>query len=137
MPVRTSPVPPVAMPGIAGRVDEHLVVRRGDQRAVSLQDDEDVMGDREVARDLQPARLHLVGGHPDQARHFARVRRDDDVAPLAAVEVIGLVREGVQSVRVDHQRHRRPIDQLPDELVRAGAAAQARDRSPERRAPSR
>ena len=63
----TSPVPPVAMPGIAGRVDEDLLVRRRDERAVPLQDDVDVMRDGEVARDLEAARLHLVDRHADAA----------------------------------------------------------------------
>ena len=72
MPVSTSPVPPVAMPGIAGRVDEDLLVRRRDERAVPLQHDVDVMRDGEVARDLEPARLHFVGRHADQPRHLAR-----------------------------------------------------------------
>ena len=123
MPVSTSPVPPVAMPGIAGRVDEDLLVRRRDQRAVALEHDVHVVRDGEVARDLEAARLHLVGRHADQPRHLARMRRDDDVAPFAARQPIGIVGERVQPVGVDHERHRRAIDEPPDELARAAAPA--------------
>ena len=49
------------------------------------------MRDGEVARDLEPARLHFVGRHADQPRHLAGMRRDDDVAPFAAGQPIGIV----------------------------------------------
>ena len=49
-----------------------LLVGRRDERAVPLQDDVDVVGDGEIARDLQAAGLHFVGRHPDEPRHLAR-----------------------------------------------------------------
>ena len=52
----------------------------------------DVMRDREVSGDFEAARLHLVGRHADQPRHLARMRRDDDVAPLAARQPVGILR---------------------------------------------
>ena len=38
----------------------------------------------------------------------------------------GIAGERVQPVRVDHERHRRAIDELPDELARARRLAEAR-----------
>ena len=39
---------------------------------------------REIARDFEPARLHLVRRHADEPRHLAGMRRDDHVAPFAS-----------------------------------------------------
>ena len=74
--------------------------------------------DGEVARDFEAARLHLVARHPDEPRHLAGMRRDDDVASFAAHQPVRILRERVQPVRVHHERHRRAVDQLPDELAR-------------------
>ena len=60
MPVSTSPVPPVAMPGVAGQVDERAPVRRRDDRAMALEHDVDAVRGRELARDAEAVVLHGV-----------------------------------------------------------------------------
>ena len=52
------------------------------------------------------------------------MRRDDDIASFAPRQPVGIFAEGVEPIRIDHQRHRRAIDELPDEVPRA-------DRAPE------
>ena len=59
--------------GIAGRVDEHAPVRRGDQRAMALQHDVDVMRRREIAGDVDAVGLHFV----DRRRRSAGPSRPD------------------------------------------------------------
>ena len=69
--------------------------------------------------------LHVVHGRADQPGHLARMRRDDDVALLAAGQASGIVGQHRERVRVEHQRTRRAIEQRAHELGDAGRAAQA------------
>src|SRR5260370_10056515 len=50
-----------------------------------------------------------------QPCHFARMRRDDHLASFAPGKTVGIAAKRVQSIRVDHQRHRRPVDQRSEE----------------------
>ena len=111
---------------IAGRVDEDLFVRRRDQCAVPLQHDVYPMRRGKVAGDFESARLHFVRRHPEQPAHLTRMRRDDDIPSLAPGQPIRIVRKGVEPVRVNHDRHRGAVHQLPDELARALCAAESR-----------
>ena len=85
IPVSTSPVPAGRHAGVAGRVDEHLPFGRRDDRAVTLQHDVDVMR-RRRNRAATSMRFACTSStdDADQPRHLAGMRRDDDVALLAA-----------------------------------------------------
>ena len=63
------------------------------------------------------------------------MRRDDDVAAFAAGQPIGIAGERVQPVGVDHQRHRRAIDELRGRTRACPAPGRGPGRSRRRRAP--
>ena len=65
--------------GIARQVDVGRPLRRRDDRAMPLEDHGDLVTDREIARQLQAAFLHVVGREARQPRQLSRMRRDDDV----------------------------------------------------------
>ena len=86
-----------------------------DHGAVPLEHDVDLVRDRELARNLDAVGLHLFDRAAEQPRHLARVRRDHDVPLVAADEPPGIVGKRQHGVGVEHERHRRPIDQRAHE----------------------
>ena len=97
-PVSTSPMPPLAMPGLP-RTQRSARHRRGDQRAGSLEHD-----DRRIVRagSTAPRRsaCTAAGVATEQARSFARVRRQNPVAARWR----GSRGQQVERVGVDDQR---------------------------------
>ena len=73
---------------------------------MALEDDVEAARRREVGGDLNAVRLHLVDRRPNQARHLAGMRRDDDVALFLARQAGRIVREDGQRIGVEHERHR-------------------------------
>ena len=124
MPVRMSPVPPVAMPGIAGRIHPRAPVRQGDDGAIALQHQNQVMIAREAARDIEPVGLYCLDRDARQSRHLAGMRREHQ-RPPAAIEQIGLALEGVQPVGIDHQRNLGLVHRFVNELHRLRIAPDA------------
>ena len=108
-------MPPVAMPALPVRFTNDRPSGPGDDRAVPLQDDVDAPRGGELARVLEPIRLDLFDADVEQPRHLARVRRDDHVDAVAARQPLRISGEGVQRVRIEHQRRARALDDRLDE----------------------
>ena len=62
----------------------------------------------------------------EQARHFARMRRDDHVDAVAADEAIRLAGKRIQRIGVEDQRHAGALEQPLHERGGAGRLAQTR-----------
>ena len=69
-------MPPVAMPRIAGGTHECVAIGRGQNRVEAFQNDIGIPTRRRVDRDLEATGLHVLRGHPEQASHFAGMRRE-------------------------------------------------------------
>src|ERR1019366_10356177 len=91
---------------------------------MSLEHDNQLMLASEVARDLQAVRLNFGNAHAGQARHFSRVRGDDDGSP-AAVQLVGRSFEGVQRVRIHNYRRVATLDDRAHEFGSLGIARDA------------
>ena len=93
---------------------------------------------RERARRLHAVGLHVGGAQREQARGFGRVRGEQRVglAPCAGVAQVGIFRDQVERVGVEHAgqvaRERRAEQRLG-----ALALARGRGRRPARRGPGR
>src|SRR5208337_945414 len=74
--------------GIAGGIHPDGAIGRGDQGAMSLEHDDQLMLAGEVTRNIQTVRLNLGNTPAGHAHHFTRVRRDHD-GSSAAVELVG------------------------------------------------
>ena len=94
--------------------------------AVSLEHDVDAMRGGELARVREAIVLHRFDGAVDQPRHLAGMRRDDHVDAVAAHQPLGLAREGVERVGVEHQRHAAALEQAVHERRSARILAEAR-----------
>ena len=83
IPVSTSPVPPVAMPGIAGRVHPYFSIRLSNQSAMPLEHDNDFVLAGKRARNPDPIPLDFRNGKPGETCHLAGVRGDYKRAAFA------------------------------------------------------
>ena len=110
--------------GIASRIDEDLFVGRGHEGAMALQYDVHVMRDGEIPCDVHAIGLHFIGGHANEPAHFAGMRRDDHIAALATRQAVGIFRERVEAVSVNHNGHRGAIHETANEILRAGLPAE-------------
>ena len=82
---------------------------------MALEDDVQLMRFREILRELHTIGLHVGAGDAHQAREFAGVRRDDDVAAFGSHQLVWLADKRIERVRVEHQRHARTFEQAMDE----------------------
>ena len=125
MPVSTSPMPPVAMPGLpVGFTNTRpsgvaTIVRCPLSTTYSWWVSAKSLGH------LDPVRLHVGGRHANQACQLAGVRRDDHVPALRTDQQLRRLREGVERVRVEHQWHAGPLEQAAHEGGGAGPRAEA------------
>ena len=111
MPVSTSPVPPVAMPAFPVGLMNTL------PSGVAIS----VRCPFSTTYTWWPvAKFRAISSrfawtssrrHADQPRHLAGMRRDDDVPSLPPAQRVRIAGERVQAVRIDHERHGRPLDE--------------------------
>ena len=69
---------------IARRIHPNRAIGRRNERAVSLEHDDQLMLVRKLARDFLTFRLNLGDGQSRQARHFSGMRRDHESPPAPA-----------------------------------------------------
>ena len=91
---------------------------------MSLEHDDQLVLASEVARDFQAVRLNFGNAHVSQARHFSRVRSDDD-GSSATVQLAGRALEGVEPVRIHNDRLDATLDDCADEFSSLGVAGDA------------
>ena len=124
MPVSTSPVPPVAMPGIAGRIDRRLGAV-GDHGAMPFEHHD------------SPGALGQFAGQVfalvERTIFWRPVRRANSpgcgvriLGPPAFCQHIGLLRQRVERVGVDDHRLRQTLVQPADDLDQFLGLAQPR-----------
>ena len=136
MPVKTSPVPPVAMPGLP--VGFTHTVPSGETISVRcpLSTTISLMLACKLPRNLKPVRLNLRNRHSRQARHLSRMRRDHDSASVSAQLPCLWAGKRIQRVRIENQWQLRQSPSTPPALSRtprsphsAKFPAQSRPRS--------
>ena len=124
MPVKMSPVPPVAIPGLP--VGLTHAVPSGSATMVRLPLSTRMRWRRRAkSRDPKPVGLHRLNGDARQARHFAGMRSEHQ-RTFAAVELVGMPVEGIESVGIDDQRNVGLSRCLMHELRRLRVASNAR-----------
>ena len=131
MPVRMSPMPPVAMPGLP----LWFTHTRPSGSAVSVRCPLRTSTSLCCCANLRATPMRSFStsaiGPADQARHLAGMRRQHQRV-RRAIQLLRRALEGVQAVRVDHHRHAEFFDQRAHELRGLGVTPDARAESDHR-----
>ena len=132
-PVRTSPLPPLARPLLAGGVHQHVPLRRGRHRPVPLQHQHAAVGHGKVPAPPSPGR-RACRSPPMPGKLHVMGRQDCD-APPAGVQYIHMPGKGVYAVGVQHHRLLRlqqfPAPAAPSASLRPSPGPSASTSQPE------
>jgi hypothetical protein len=86
---------------IPGRIHPDRAIGRGDQRAMSFEHDDQFMLAGKVSRDIQAIGLNFGNAQARQARHFSRMRSNDQ-GSSAAVQLVRRSFESIQRIGIYH-----------------------------------
>src|SRR5512135_1317028 len=86
---------------VAGRIDPDGSVGMRDERAMSLEHDDDLMVAGKRTGEVDAVTLHRRDGGTDQARHFSGMGRDHETSS-AAIELLSAALEGIEAVSIEH-----------------------------------